>query len=100
MWFGTKDGLNRFDGYSFKTYRHDADQPGSLGNDLIYALHHDDKTLWVGTNDGVYEYNPLKESFTSVKATKGMRIIDLGSDNKGNLWVLSSFKIYLYNKKK
>jgi len=99
MWFGTKDGLNRFDGYSFKTYRHDADQPSSLGNDLIYALHHDDKTLWVGTNDGVYQYNPLNESFSSIKATKGMRIIDLGSDNKGNLWVLSSFKIYLYNKK-
>lgn len=99
MWFGTKDGLNRFDGYSFKTYRHDADQPGSLGNDLIYALHNDgNKILWVGTNDGVYQYHPLNESFSLIKSTKGMRIIDLGSDKQGNLWILSSFKIYLYNK--
>ena len=99
MWFGTKDGLNRFDGYAFKTYRHDADQPGSLGNDLIYALHHDaNKTLWVGTNDGVYEYHSSKESFSLIKSTKGMRIIDLNSDTKGNLWIISSFKIYLYNK--
>jgi len=99
MWFGTKDGLNRFDGYAFKTYRHDPDQPGSLGNDLIYALHHDQQqTLWVGTNNGVYQYNPAKESFAMIKATKGMRIIDLASDQQGNLWILSSFKIYLYQK--
>jgi signal transduction histidine kinase/ligand-binding sensor domain-containing protein len=99
MWFGTKDGLNRFDGYSFKTYRHDPDKAGSLGNDLIYALHHDqDKTLWIGTNDGVYRYNPSKESFSIIKETKGMRIIDLASDLNGNLWILSSFKIYLYHK--
>ncbi|WP_293306895.1 ligand-binding sensor domain-containing protein [Pedobacter sp. UBA5917] len=99
MWFGTKDGLNRFDGYSFKTYRHDPDKAGSLGNDLIYALHHDgDQNLWIGTNDGVFLYNPAKESFSLIKETKGMRIIDLGSDHNGNLWILSSFKIYLYQK--
>ena len=98
MWFGTKDGLNRFDGYSFKTYRHDPDKAGSLGNDLIYALHYDQQSLWIGTNDGVYQYNPSKESFSPIKETKGMRIIDLGSDQNGNLWVLSSFKIYLYHK--
>ncbi|RBQ09964.1 ligand-binding sensor domain-containing protein [Pedobacter miscanthi] len=100
MWFGTKDGLNRFDGYSFKTYRHDPDKAGSLGNDLIYALHYDDdQNLWIGTNDGVFLYNPAKESFSAIKETKGMRIIDLGSDQDGNLWILSSFKIYLYQKK-
>jgi signal transduction histidine kinase/ligand-binding sensor domain-containing protein len=99
MWFGTKDGLNRFDGYSFKTYRHDPEKRGSLGNDLIYALHHDtDQNLWIGTNDGVYLYNPSKESFSLIKETKGMRIIDLASDQNGNLWILSSFKIYLYHK--
>ena len=99
MWFGTKDGLNRFDGYTFKTYRHDPDQAGSLGNDLIYALHHDQQqTLWIGTNNGVYQYNPAKESFAIIKATKGMRIIDLASDQRGNLWILSAFKIYLYQK--
>lgn len=100
MWFGTKDGLNRLDGYSFKTYRHDPDQAGSLGNDLIYALHHDqEQSLWVGTNNGVYQYNAAKESFAIIKETKGMRIIDLASDQRGNLWILSSFKIYLYQKR-
>jgi signal transduction histidine kinase/ligand-binding sensor domain-containing protein len=99
MWFGTKDGLNRFDGYTFKTYRHDTEKAGSLGNDLISALHHDQQqNLWVGTNNGVYQYDPSKESFAMIKATQGMRITDLASDQQGNLWILSAFKIYLYQK--
>ncbi|WP_431292531.1 ligand-binding sensor domain-containing protein [Pedobacter sp. P26] len=72
MWFGTKDGLNRFDGYSFKTYRHDTEKAGSLGNDLISALHHDhEQTLWVGTNNGVYQYNPKKKASPLLQQLKG-----------------------------
>ncbi|KLT65659.1 two-component regulator propeller domain-containing protein [Pedobacter sp. BMA] len=99
MWFGTKDGLNRFDGYSFKTYRHDQEHKGSLGNDLIYAVHVDKQnTLWTGTNDGIFEYQPATESFLLLAETKGMRIIDLISDLAGNLWFTSSFKLYRYHK--
>ncbi|WP_316801259.1 two-component regulator propeller domain-containing protein [Pedobacter frigidisoli] len=99
MWFGTKDGLNRFDGYSFKTYRHDPERKGSLGNDLIYAVHVDQQnTLWTGTNDGIFEYKPSTESFLPLAETKGMRIIDMISDHTGNLWFTSSFKLYRYNK--
>lgn len=98
MWFGTKDGLNRFDGYSFKTYRHDPANPRSIGNDLIFAMYTDKhQTLWVGTNNGVYRYNPIYESFEQIKETKGMRINDIGSDSQGNLWIISLFRIYSYN---
>jgi len=100
MWFGTKDGLNRFDGYQFKTYRHDAEQPGSLGNDLVYDLHKDaENRLWIGTNNGVYQYIPQTEQFTRIKGTENLRINDLNSDKEGNLWIISLFKIYLYNSK-
>jgi signal transduction histidine kinase/ligand-binding sensor domain-containing protein len=99
MWFGTKDGLNRFDGYSFKTYRHDPANPNSIGNDLIYVLHADkNSTLWVGTNKGVYTYNPLKESFTLVNGTAGMTILHLESDLDDNLWMVSAFKLFRFNK--
>lgn len=98
MWFGTKDGLNRFDGYSFKTYRHDPAHAKSIGNDLIFTLHTDkEKTLWVGTNNGVYRYNPTDESFTHLEATCGMRINEVSSDADGNLWIVSLFRLFKYN---
>ncbi|MGY0034817.1 ligand-binding sensor domain-containing protein [Pedobacter sp. NJ-S-72] len=60
MWMGTKDGLNRFDGYSFKTYRHDPSNPRSLGNDKVHSLLSDKPaSLWVGTDQGLYHYNAV-----------------------------------------
>ncbi len=38
MWFGTEDGLNRFDGHTFKIYRHNSYNPNSLPNDCIVNL--------------------------------------------------------------
>lgn len=98
MWFGTKDGLNRFDGYTFKTYRHNEEDSKSIGNDLIYALHTDKQhRLWIGTNKGVYRYNPQQESFSLIAETKNMRINDVQSDTKGNLWIISLSRLFTYN---
>ncbi|WP_233567315.1 two-component regulator propeller domain-containing protein [Parabacteroides sp. AM58-2XD] len=50
IWIGTRDGLNRFDGYTFKVFRNDPDVPESLGNNWITHLDCDrDGNLWVGT---------------------------------------------------
>lgn len=101
MWFGTKDGLNRFDGYSFKTYRHDPSNPESLGSDKIHALL-SDKTagLWVGTDQGLYQYNPIKETFSLLKETFNMGINALTIDHQGHLWILSGGRVYSYNTNK
>lgn len=97
MWMGTKDGLNRFDGYSFKTYRHDPANQKSLGSDKVYSLLSDKPaSLWVGTDRGLYHYNAVNESFTLVKETKDRSISVLSPDHEGNLWMLSSGKVYIY----
>src|SRR5688500_10206410 len=53
MWFGTFNGLNRYDGYTFVKYRHDPNDPTSIGANLVNALYEDsDRMLWVGGRGG------------------------------------------------
>lgn len=54
MWFGTRSGLNRYDGYDFKIYRKDYDDSHSLAGDYIMAVVQDkDRHIWVGTQQGL-----------------------------------------------
>ena len=59
LWFGTKDGLNRFDGYSFKIFRNLPNDSGSIGSNFIHCLYEDPTgILWAGTeNAGVNIYD-------------------------------------------
>ena len=41
MWFGTSDGLNKYDGYNFTVFRNDPDNPNSLSNNIILSIHED-----------------------------------------------------------
>ena len=52
MWFGTEDGLNRFDGYEFRQLRHDRSDSRTLPNGWISALVASDDGLWIGTDGG------------------------------------------------
>jgi ligand-binding sensor domain-containing protein len=52
MWFGTEDGLNRFDGYEFRQLRHDRADEQSLPNGFISALVPSEDGLWIGTDGG------------------------------------------------
>ncbi|MCX2477709.1 ATP-binding protein [Pedobacter sp. MC2016-15] len=100
MWFGTKDGLNRFDGYSFKTYRHDPANPKSLRSDQIHKLLNDQQQqLWVGTGTGLYRYDPVHEDFLLLPPTAHIGIDDFCSDQQGNIWMISSFTLYRFDQK-
>lgn len=53
FWFGTEDGLQRYDGYTLVDYRHDAKDSLSLSSNFIFRLFEDSKkNLWIGTVDG------------------------------------------------
>ncbi|MCK4762996.1 MAG: hypothetical protein KAW12_12435 [Candidatus Aminicenantes bacterium] len=53
MWFGTQDGLNRYDGYNFKIYRRDSNGKTSISDNYIWAIcESQERFLWIGTNDG------------------------------------------------
>ena len=98
MWFGTKDGLNRFDGYSFKIFRNDAGDPNSIGSNFIYSLHEDKAgVLWVGCDRGLFAYNATTESFTRVEKAPVTEILDIQSDTTGALWFISRLVLYYYH---
>ncbi|MEO8112019.1 MAG: two-component regulator propeller domain-containing protein [Ginsengibacter sp.] len=60
MWFGTYDGLSRYDGYEFKIFRNKLNDSNSLPHNYIYAINEDaHNNLWVGTGQGIGIYNSL-----------------------------------------
>ena len=68
MWFGTQDGLNRYDGYKFKIYRHQPDNSNSISDSHINCIYEDRKgVLWVGTREGLDHFDREKEIFIHYK---------------------------------
>ncbi len=64
MWFATKDGLNRYDGYSFRVFRNDPVDSTTVRDNFIQAIHEDRAGLiWVGTNSGLDVFDPATEVF-------------------------------------
>jgi ligand-binding sensor domain-containing protein len=64
MWIGTFNGLNRFDGYSFKVYKTDPEDSKTLTSSHIEAIFEDSKkNLWIGAADGVNLYNRKLDAF-------------------------------------
>ena len=72
VWFGTKDGLCRFDGYDIKVFRSSAQTPGKLTNNEIECIAEDrNNRLWVGTLEGInildkksYSVKPFENRYT------------------------------------
>ena len=66
IWFATEDGLNRFDGKNFVTYRHNANNPNSIADNIIRKIFIDSaQNLWVGTQNGLSRYNRDLDNFNS-----------------------------------
>lgn len=98
MWFGTRNGLNRFDGNVFKVFKNDSKDSTSIGSNSILSLYEDEKhQLFIGTYKGVYLFNPINETFSLVKKIPQEEVWYLNSDKNYNLWFAIGFKIYKLN---
>ncbi|MGZ3811637.1 MAG: ligand-binding sensor domain-containing protein, partial [Mucilaginibacter sp.] len=95
MWIGSRNGLNRYDGYKFVTYRHDSKNDSSLSNNMITDLVEDrDGNIWIATQSGLNKYERSKGTFTRYmhdphnSASISSNIINrLVFDSEGNLWI-------------
>ncbi|MGQ0642320.1 MAG: hybrid sensor histidine kinase/response regulator transcription factor [Gemmatimonadaceae bacterium] len=94
MWFGTKDGLNRYDGYQFVVFRHDPFDSTSVSDSEITALFEDSRgRLWVGTrNGGVNLFDRNRERFQRITTGPVRYINSFAEDSAGGggIWVGSS----------
>ncbi|HYE95925.1 MAG TPA: two-component regulator propeller domain-containing protein [Rubricoccaceae bacterium] len=102
LWFGTVDGLNRYDGYAFTVYRHDRADPASLSSNLVRALYEDRRgQLWVGTEGGVDRMDAGAERFARYDvpaARSGQRMgFALAEDAAGTLWAATAGGLLRYD---
>ena len=96
MWFGTADGLNRYDGYSFKIYKNIIGDSSSLPNNYITTICEDSKgVLWVGSlGGGLSKLDREKDKFTTHRhndknkfSLSNDNINKILEDSRGNLWI-------------
>jgi signal transduction histidine kinase/ligand-binding sensor domain-containing protein/AraC-like DNA-binding protein len=96
MWFGTKDGLNHYDGYSFTVYSHNPFDSTTLSSNYVTSLFEDSRGLiWIGTNNGdinIFSYQTgrfqhLQKYSSFLRGTKGSKITCITEDADSNMWV-------------
>ena len=99
LWACTADGLNRYDGYGFRVFRHDPDDPETLGPGFLTKVVEDGAgKLWVGLQGGgLSVYDPLSETFTHLRhdpadprSLSDDVVTALTYDGEGTVWVGTS----------
>ena len=107
MWFGTRDGLNRYDGYNFTIYKNTEDDKHSLANNFVTTLLEDrNGDIWVGTwGGGVDRFDRKTNRFTVVDTAFTNSFINyMLQDSKGNIWICTDgeglYKLDQHTKKR
>ena len=95
LWFGTEDGLDRYDGYEFRTFQNDRKDPESLSHNWVLSLLEDaEGDLWVGTSGGLNRFDRASSTFTrfvhdpeNPESLSHDVVRALYRDSKGELWI-------------
>jgi ligand-binding sensor domain-containing protein/signal transduction histidine kinase/CheY-like chemotaxis protein len=95
IWIATQAGLNRYDGYTFKTYENDPFNRNSLSHNLIQTMYlDDDGIIWLGTYGGLNRFDPVSENFTfyarkpeDPQSLSNNVVVAINRDAEGSLWV-------------
>lgn len=108
IWVATQDGLNRYDGYAFKTYRNNPLDSNSLSNNYINSICEDNAgNIWVGTNRGLSVLNRNTGRFTNYyckeidpSTISDNRIYTVYVDHEGVVWVKTLNAIDMFDAEK
>jgi ligand-binding sensor domain-containing protein/signal transduction histidine kinase len=105
MWFGTEDGLNRYNGYEFKVYKPRVGDPTTISDIFVLSIFEDkDKTLWIGTRYGLDKFDRKTGSFTRYlhDANTPVNLIRkevnaIDEDHEGKLWIGTGLGLYRFD---
>lgn len=105
LWFGTQDGLNRYDGYNFVRYKHDPTDTNSISGNWIYSIAEDSSgMLWIGTRSGLNKFNRFENRFQrffhipgNKKSLSDNYIHAVFIDRDNELWIKASDVLNKYN---
>jgi ligand-binding sensor domain-containing protein/signal transduction histidine kinase len=94
LWFGTWNGLNRYDGYKCKVFKHEPGNDRSLSGTRVYSLFRDHGgNLWIGTDQALDRFDPFTETFQHYRLDRpgdnaDLSIVDhISEDSHGSLWL-------------
>ncbi len=110
LWVATFGGLNRYDGYSFKTYKHDDNDSTSLNHDgAIFLFEDNEGYIWIvnNSNAGLDKYDPITDKFVNYKnnpddesSISSDAIYYVMQDKLGNIWACANNALNLIVKDK
>ncbi|QHT69758.1 histidine kinase [Rhodocytophaga rosea] len=97
LWFGTTNGLNKYDGYQFTHYTFDPNDTTSLSKNIVLTLWEDSEgIIWIGTNEDICKFDPRTEKFTRLEKSDSNPYAfrfaqSFAEDTEGNIWIAGSF---------
>ncbi|HZF65004.1 MAG TPA: two-component regulator propeller domain-containing protein, partial [Chitinophagaceae bacterium] len=106
MWFGTRDGLNRYDGYKIKIYKSNPHDSTSLSNNLVQCMFEDSKgNFWIGTQGGglnrlnraTDRFETFKHSDINAKSIADNSVYSIIEDHEGKIWIATGAGLNLFN---
>ncbi len=94
MWFGTQQGLNRYDGYSFKVYNSNKANPNFIENDKItsnFKIVNSTNDLWYVANEKIFRLQLQTDYLTNFSETEGVKgdVLMLYKDELEQIWIIS-----------
>ncbi|MEO7213951.1 two-component regulator propeller domain-containing protein [Mucilaginibacter sp.] len=98
MWFGTEDGLNKYDGYKFTHYKHDQNNKSTIIDNYVSAITEDGAgNLWIGTESGLDRFDRATNTFIHYSNHLAFAVHSVFLDTKNRMWLGTSKGLQLFN---
>jgi signal transduction histidine kinase/ligand-binding sensor domain-containing protein/CheY-like chemotaxis protein len=101
MWFATRDGLNKFDGYKYTVYQYDSEKRNSISSSYVCIVYEDSKNnIWVGSAAGLDRFDRNTNQFINYPLSSDETYVkSIIEDSNGNMWVGTKSGLYMIDQK-